>query len=491
MSKHGLAAGLLALSLASSGASAQYSVFDGARLGQPISADRPQTRLLGMGHLSLVVEDENNQISLFDFAGNLAGTAEDRDGWSLESWGGRGTVEESYLVAHGGEDLRQTTRLSGGTGGTDVVYRKDARRAIGVTANFFRHAMTRRYGDVSKVRGPRAFAFYNENFGMLRLAVGAGRWSDNESVKSTDVFGVRHSSETWMYRFDAAYSLWGLDLGAQLQVDDVMIDGVSRGPSGFHQDEYRWSRPATTFSLSVLRSEGSLDAGGRMVMMKRSGREEVDISWSDRFPDNPSRVNYRITAPTFKESESATMVEGRVLLRVGESIRLGAGAAYELFDSDVVEDLSSNYPGSRRNQDLEESRLRVGGGALVSLFAGRLSIGAETHYSAVSQEVELPRGLRSNDSRRFEVRTGVEYLLPSRFAIRGGYVRGVQDENLDLPNTFYHANGYTVGLGWTPRGGMFSIDGAFRAVEASPDYEGWPDKSASRQDLMFSARFLL
>ena len=185
------------------------------------------------------------------------------------------------------------------------------------------------------------------------------------------------------------------------------------------------------------------------------------------------------------------MLEGRALLRVGADIRLGAGASYEIFDSEVVEDLTANFAGSRRSHDLEESRVRLGGGALVTLFGGRLSLGAETHYDASSREVRLPRDFHSVDSRRVELRTGVELLLPSRFAVRGGYIRGARDENLDLPNNFYVADGYTLGLGWTPRGGMFSVDGAFWAVEARPDYEGWPEKSTDRQDFILSARFLL
>ncbi len=491
MSKRSLAVSLLALLLASTGALAQYTVFDSARLGQPINPGLPQTRLLGMGGMNLVVEDENNQINLADFAGNLAGTAEDRDGWSLESWAGRGTTEEATLAVHRGDEVHQRNRFSRGTGGFDVVYRKGRYRAIGVTTNFNRYLFSRRYGDESKVRGPRVFAHYNENLGPLRLAFGVGRWTDEESVRSSDVFDMGHASETWTYRFDAAYPLLGMIVGARFQADDVLIEGKSRGPSGFHQDEYTWSRPSTTLSLSVLRSVASLDAGIRLVMTERSGGEEVHISWSDRFLDNPSDANFVVTVPTFREEESAMVMEGRTLLRLGESVRLGAGAMYETFDSEVVEDLSSNFTGSRRAHDLEESRLRVGGGGLFILFGGRLSLGGETHYDASSQDVRLPMGGVSVDSRRVELRTGAELLLPSRFAIRGGYIRGARDENLDLPNSFYVADGYSLGLGWTPRGGLFSIDGAFRALETRPDYDGWPDKSTDRQEFMLSARFLL
>lgn len=54
-------------------------------------------RIIGMGSLDLIVEDESNRINLFDYGGNIAGLYEDEMGSSIETYVTYGTIRNSDL----------------------------------------------------------------------------------------------------------------------------------------------------------------------------------------------------------------------------------------------------------------------------------------------------------------------------------------------------------------------------------------------------------
>jgi hypothetical protein len=76
--------GLLLLAVWASGSQAQFlsqqvAESDGERL-----LTNPSPRLAGMGLLKIAVEDENNELNLFDYVGSVAGLLSDRDSTSVD-----------------------------------------------------------------------------------------------------------------------------------------------------------------------------------------------------------------------------------------------------------------------------------------------------------------------------------------------------------------------------------------------------------------------
>jgi hypothetical protein len=154
------------------------------------------------------------------------------------------------------------------------------------------------------VHGPSFSILYNEISLPVSLAARVGTWSDNEDVVSSDVFAIRNFSTAWFTTLAAAVPWRGWRIGGQVDLDHVEVSGRSRDPDGYHQDDYTWNRPTTKFRFNLIRpEENRLSAGLNFAGLHRNGTEQGRISWSDRFPPNPSRTNYLVTVPTFEEEE--------------------------------------------------------------------------------------------------------------------------------------------------------------------------------------------
>jgi hypothetical protein len=485
-------AGIAALGLGAGGAWGQYVDFDAVRLQNLSPGARPSVRLAGMGQLGLVVEDENNEINLSDFGANLAGVAEDRDGWSLESWVGQTNSVDDYLSLADGTSTRVRNRVNRERAGTEAVYRKPGKRAIGVTALYDSQDNTLTGGPRSKIDGPNVSFLYNEISLPVAFAARVGTWSDNQSLVSSDIFAIRNFSTGWFTSFASAIAWRGWKIGGQLDLDRVRVFGRSRDPDGYHQDDYTWNRPASQYRFSLIRPEGSrLAAGLNITGLRRNGNEEGKISWSNRFPPNPSRANYLVRIPTFEETERDLGAEGRVLYQLLASTRLAGYGSYQKLHNKVTEDPSGNFPGSRRQQDNELKGWRLGGGVGFSLLGRRLTLGVEGFGEGRTLNSKLATDGAETKARTFAVHAGAEWLLPSRIAIRGGVTRGAYDENLDQPLSLYTSNGLSAGLGYVPLGGIFSLDAAYRFLHQKPDFQGGSDRTTDVQELTFAARFLL
>jgi hypothetical protein len=97
-----------------------------------------KSRLLGMGDLSIMIEDESNMINLWDFARNPAGLLEDEEGSVMRS--------DMLSELHDTKDIRSAPgqSLSSMVGEGEVLngllsatYRKDGDFALGVEGSYF------------------------------------------------------------------------------------------------------------------------------------------------------------------------------------------------------------------------------------------------------------------------------------------------------------------------------------------------------------------
>lgn len=495
----GAAAILVALLVVSGEARAQYLTFDAARRGVTVLEARPSLRLDAMGGLYLVVPDENNELNISDFGANIAGVAADRRGWSVESWFGRnnGFVDENSTYY--GRPVRQRDRLDFERGGLDVVYRREAKRALGMTVFWNGYDTRRTYGSNSRVSGPDSRFFFNQAIGPVTAGIGVTTASDKENVVSSDIFSIRHTSKTRRLTLaasldlgDMASKLAGMYVGAQVDADRVRIDGASTDPAGFHGDEFRWRRPATGVRLTLVRPEGpgALAFGANVGRLRREGTEEATISWSDRFPENPSRVNYTVRVPSFTEKETGWDAEGRASWRLSRRLRLGGHGVYQKFDSAVQVASNSNFVGSRLQEDSGLTFWRLGAGLGTVLRGGRLRAGLEGSVDGGRLKSERLRQELTVKTRTYEVRAGAEYFVVADLAVRAGYQRGSLDPAVGEPGSLGLSSGFTLGFGYVPRGGLVAIDAYLRAWKENPDVPATLDRRAESRDIGVSARLL-
>jgi hypothetical protein len=478
---------LVCLLMIAGTASAQYIVYDAQQRDHPLPGARPSVRLEGMGGLALVVPDENNEINLSDFGDNIAGIISDRDGWSIETWGGRDLDQSRFRQPLSGSTLLRDASFDRALGGADVVYRKPGRRAVGGTINWTAHSTRESLGPATKVRGPDVFAFYNQVLGRLTLGAGVTSWSDDESVTSPDPFAIHHYSRTLTGSFAAAYALGSWTAAGQMDVDRVTIHGVDADPAGFHSDEFEWARPATRLHFSLIRPEGGKVAAGlNLSMLRRRGTEEAYIRWSDRYPDNPSHFNMVRHIPTFEEKEDGWGLEGRCLLKATGMLNLGGYGWIGNGTTKVTETPNANFVGSRRAEDSVQRTWRFGAGVGLSPTE-RLRAGVEGYLDGQKDTQHTTGPDQILKTRDLELRAGAEWLLPSHLALRAGFTTGSADENLDLAGNLYMSDGLSVGMGYLPRGGMFSLDGALRLARSRPDYSGGQQKRTDVQDFAFAA----
>lgn len=485
------AASAACLALASLGATAraQYLIFESEQLGVPFPGSSLVPRLQAMGGLQWVIPDENNELNLSDFGDNVAAIAADKDGWNIDSWYGQIRNKNDFIFSRGGPLLAQSETVRQEALSTEAVYRNGRGRAIGLFYQWSHQEIKRRLGDDSKTRGPQLGGLWNERIWRFDLGARVTSFGDDQALKTADVFELSHRSKAWIVSLGAATEVVGLDLGGQVEINRNRIDGTSRDPSGFHQDDFRWERPSTRVRLSAALPPGSdLEAAVNVSFLRLRGKEEVQISWSDRFPLNPSQFFYSKKLPTFKEDEDAFAVEGRALYWLAGELRATAYARFEDFTS-VVEE-AANFKGSRRQQDLDRSTTTLGGGLGTTLLDGALQLGVEAAGVFADTKTILLRTSSDVSSRSLEGRGGVEWFPRSNLALRAGFGRNVIDADLDQPFTLQTGNVISAGVGYTPRGGMVRFDAVVRRVDRTPDEEGGAERENDRTELGLFTRLL-
>ena len=411
------------------------------------------TRLDGMGRLELVIPDENNEINLLDYGGNLAGTIFDKDHWSLETW----TRYHNLLLDPRDPTRRRFRFLSGGT---RVVYRKADQRAIGAAVNYQRLEASPVTGDDVAVRGPVTEAFYNERpFSWLAAAVSLGLNSENEDRVSEDVFSVRHRQGRIEGQVGLAFLLGSYRLGATWDFRRGEITGTSRDPAAFHSDQFVWKRPEDTFSAQAVFLPDGPVRGGAFVRRKAfEGGETARLRWSDRFPDNGSRENFALETTSFLEEEESTTYGTRWFYELGATWRLGgllSGASGSTLVTEGV-----NFKGSRRAGETDFDSRRLGAGASGLFLDRRLQAGVEAYLERGDLTESSVRAAVDRSWQTRSLRVGAEMFWTKSFVVRGGLVTEDLDLDVDRPASRHRGFLYTLGASYLPRGGLWQLDGA-------------------------------
>lgn len=471
-------------------AHSQYLVFNADQLGLDTDPQDSNVRLRSMGGLRFVIPDENNEINHADFGQNVAGIAADKDGWSVESTAARKRVTDDYQATRAGSGFAQREAITSEVLSAEAIYRSEAGRAIGGSFAWNAQGSEFRVGNDGRVRGPSMSALWNEPIGDLSLGAKVTRITDDEALVSTNVFGITHESDTWIVGLGAVYPWGGFDWGAQYEFYQTTINGTSRDPSGFHQDDFKWQRPQSRLRLgAMLPTGGSLEFGVNFIRDALDGAEDGQISWSDRFPSNPGGFNFDRKVPTFEEEENSTRIEARALYWLGYSPRVSAFFAQESRDVAITE--SANFIGSRRAGSRDGSSTEIGGGVATGLFGEQLTIGIEGEVAYSDFDVTDREGTTRNvKSRDGAGRIGLEWFAREDFALRGGVEFLSTDPDTDAAFTLQEGLSVSTGFGWVPRGGIYVVDGMFRYVDREPKEDGGSNREVDSFELGLYWRLL-
>ncbi len=446
----------------------QSMLMEQAGVDPDVLRPSPSVRLAGMGDLSLAVADEGNEISLRDFARNAAGFLRDSDSWVIESWMSGNTQHVDRRA------LSSERRF--GNAGVEAVQRSPG-RALGAVVNWTYYEQSDNPGDWAKVRGPVASALINQQFGAITVGALVGRETENEDRISEDFFSLMHKQSRWVGQLGVAYDMAGWTIAGAWDFERGGVEAFSVDPARFHEDEFIWTRPLDRYSVAVLMpSGGTIEGGVRAAFMDREGGEEMELSWSDRSPWNPSRSNYFEDVATFEESESESEILTQWRLHLGETM-LSAEGAYRSWETEVREGI--NFKGSRREGASEESGVTFAAGASHRLFAGRLLVGAEGRVSQSDWEVSTATDYTEATSQTGSIRAGVEYFLGAAVAIRGGAFYGATDRDIDAPESLARLQGVTGGFSWLPSGGLVQVHGSLGYLRQEP----WDDDAGDIEEI--------
>ncbi len=444
-------------------------------------------RLGGMGGIQIAIPDEGNELNLSDYGRNLSGLLWDSDGRRSEFWL-RSIEWTDDLYDPDGERVRTRDGLF--EAGGQLTWRMQGRRLLGVDYSFDDLDRSVERGDEGRIRGPWWGAFVGQSIGRFTVSGALHFTADNQDLQTEDVFAIRHYSSGVRYTGAVAYRTGSLTVGLQGQHQVNTIKGVSRDESRFHEDDLNWARPVETYDGTVLWNPSPRLRGAiRARSVRIDGRQDAGISWSDRMPDNPGRENFRTEVGTFDEAGTGYDIGSR--WEVSPFGRWYVAAEGEVGGKKCDVEEGSNFKGSRRAEQSKDRLARAVLGSSYPLFDEELRIGLEGGFLRSIHEESDREGTQEVTSREWVLRTGIEWFANERIALRGGFLRIARDSDVDAPRTLSIGNGFTVGGGYFPRGGLFQIDAEMRFEDLDPDYEGNPRRGQSRFSFSFGARFLL
>lgn len=426
-------------------------------------------RLDGMGGFETAVEDENLEISLWDYFGNPAGFANDRDAWNFELRYGHEEFAERDLRTER-TDLKVNEGVFGGG------FHRPGRIGAGVRFSYSEV-------DYNAIGGGNSYQLTGISgafnlFLSSRLSAGftLGLDSETESPISSAVYNIEHDNRTLRTGLGAAYHIApGVAVGGRAELFNRAFDGLSEGD--FHTDTFEWSRPGQFGSLHAVVSRGRLEAAAGFSRESVEGEESVRISWSERFEFNPTPENVGLILDTFTEDRTVDEFRARVRVNLVPR-RVSVSVATMASDQDFKVVVNPNILGSLPAQDVttEESGL-VGGGS-ARLFRDRLLVAAEAKSAETKVLQRGEDGLElENKLEESVLRFGGEYFLGESVLGRLGVVRenrSYSTETVDGGTETawdFDTTRLTAGLGVVPSGGIWQLDLALD-IKLGSDLEG-------------------
>jgi hypothetical protein len=493
-------------------APASAQLYEDARrsLGYAPDPIERSPRLLGMGRLTLVVDDPRNRISLWDFARNPTGILDDDSTSTLEFM----PVTKATSAVHDVEEPRpggfwherQNRAAREVYMGWEAWHRTSESAAYGLT------------GEVGKLRmdEPVTDDLERRSTFTLPLLIGAVNghtpylFSDKMQYALHVLYGYQASNDRMRSIVDNAAGEW--------------IDGegtIVPPPDFFVPDEYSVRSLGGGGALAFkFRKELQLAVGWDQVGRVIKGENAGDRHTSDWREDRPTSrwqftgvgqlghyLEYGVDAQSWDASSSSSYVfslstgpaatplasrgslyerdeEGRSVRSRARSV-FGAfevGAGYSWYERDIkifapspTDSTSFNSFLNQISRNLSADTLRMpdsvatdrhqdegwdaGAGIGWTSPSRRIIAGAEFHLIENQTRRALAGG--GPDLKSWNVRGGVEYALLPALRVRGGYLYRQFDRDELTANNEFLSNAASAGFGLSPAGASWNIEAGY------------------------------
>jgi len=440
----------------------------------PAALELTSVRLEGMGGFQTAVKDENRQINLWDFSRNPAGFGDDRDSWSAEILydHNESNNNNNYLR---GDDLKQNEM------GLQFGIHRPQRMGLGGFVNYSK-AESQTFPDQGDDLELAGWGIMGNKYLARNVSLGLifGMRGEKTDALSRDIYDISHDGSTirgggglsWM-------AVKGLTFAGYAEYSSASRDGESR--SGTHTDLFAWSRSGWIWSAEAYVDRGRVQGALDYRQSNQDGREEGDLSWSERFPFNPTDESHSETTVTFSEvlgdKEFRTRWNVDLVPRV-----VNLSAAYAWLSQDITVMTNPNRIGSLPATDTNASFNTIIVGGSWTTAARRLLLAGE--FQAGSKEItETATGAVREKLDDQLLRVGGEYLIGEAFVGRLGAIQ--QNESYTgspLGDRSFDTTFLTVGLGIVPEGGIWQLDLAYQPEirsQVDPELPG-VDRNRSR-----------
>ena len=462
-------------------------------------------RLAGMGDLTIAIEDENNEVNLYDFTGNVAALILDKDTRNADGWGSYGKwvdVKDGFrwqdvgvwqtgaLVVLRGKDAY----AGGATVSTRVLdfTRIDSRlfrKALGIAYPKSEVA----YADTTMIDmetvGTLLQGYYAHKVYDI-FYVGARGWGEFENDKRP----VRLRYEVLNYcdyvgggaAAVAAPFKW-LQVGGSYDIGSQLVE--SKSVDSFHEDVYTRKRSVPTYSgHAMFDLEGKI----RGVVNYRHYSYETDqtllMNWSDRYIINPEDTDIHRKLSVGDESFKSDYAATRWIVQ-GLGIPLRVSAYFDMLAEDSWYKQHANALVWMDDFDQTLEEWNLGAGASYELM-GKALVGAEFVFNRGRIDDKLSTDAEYVNFKTLDLKGGAEYRVLPWLAVRAGYCRSTEERFMGVPEQDYVSNAFSAGLGCLLKGEKLSVDVAFSQKTTQPDKDPGYEMESKYQTVMLYGRYL-
>jgi opacity protein-like surface antigen len=410
-----------------------------------------KSRLMGMGDLSIVIEDESNMINLWDFCGNPAGFLADEKGSVIRTDVSRERYKIKDLRYPGTEPGTYSKYQDDGDvlrGNVLLSFRRNGNFALGLGGDYFYRESVSKFRK-SEYEYPDIFVVFSKGLSSL-TCVGADikyvEYTAETNYKETE---TNNRSEIKYFRTQL-----GLETELTPAVALATLLGYDRGDT----EPYFRSSDYHTYWVSlqsIVEIESKLKLGVETSLRVRL----IDLRL-----DNPGWENHY-----------STSLRLRAIYDLNH--RLNLGVFYS--DNELFSD--RYYPIEIRAWPFSPygfAASQVGFGASYKLAESSL-VGIEYSFSTTSE----PDGNYPDPGfMRSSLHLGVEAKLTPAWFVRGGYVGIETDVN---PPAYSGTqvksweNALTLGTGYQPQGWNLIVEMSYRYTFTRFEeyYRDWDVKS--------------
>ena len=462
-------------------------------------------RLAGMGNLIVAIEDENNEVNLYDFTGNVAALVLDKDTHNADTWGTYskwvdvkdgfrwqdvGVWQGGALSVLRGKDVYAggatvSTRIMDFTRLDDRLFRK----TLGIAYPKSEVA----YADTTKIDmeavGDLVQGYYAHRIFNI-VYVGARGWGDFESEKRPvrlryEVMNACNYMGAGAAAVAAPYK-W-LQVGGSYDLGSQVVE--SKSNDSFHNDVYTRKRSVPTYSAHAM---FDLQGKVRGVVNYRHYSYESDqtllMNWSDRYLINPEATDIHRKLMVGDESFGSDFVATRWIARgLGIPVTFSAYFDMQNEDSRYTPQPNALVWMDEFDQTLEEWNLGTGASYA---FMGKALVAAELLFNRGRVDDHLSTDAEYVNFKTVDMKGGGEYRVLPWLAVRAGYSRSTEERFMGVPEQNYVSNAFSAGLGCLLKGGNLTVDAAFLQKTTQPDKDPGYDLEEKYQTVMLYGRYL-